>query len=409
MAANVLTDRSLKSELILAQAEAKQKNTRIKIRDGNNLMLIVRENGEASWVFEYRRGKQRPLHTIGPWPTVTLSKARELADKARVLIADGKDPNTVKTAAKEAVVKAERHGVHTVKFLFDEWLGKMDITPVYRGNIEAAFVKDVLPVIGYKHPSEVTGKDVNEILRTIEARGALVVLTRVKMWMSQMFDYAVDHEGYDIDTNPCPSGRKNKSFQTRKGGHFPAIINPDQAAEMLKKIVARQNTITKACLIFTAHTFQRPTETRLATWKEFDLENAKWTIPAERMKKRREHWVPLSPFIVDFLKKHQGVVGDDPESFLFPGRDEGHAISEATPNKMLNDLGYLKVHCPHGFRAMARTIMAERIKVDERFIEKQLSHEPKDLMDGAYNRSEFWDDRVVMMDTWSKWVKNASQ
>lgn len=409
MAAEILSDRSLKSELILAQARAKEKNTRMKVRDGNNLMLVVRQNGGASWVLEYRLANhKRKPHTIGPWPTVTLSKARELANAARLLTAEGKDPNVEKKAAKEVVAKAVRHGIHTVKVLFDEWLGKMEISEVYQGNIRAAFIKDVLPAIGYKHPSEVTGKEINLILRELEARDATVMLKNVRMWIRQMFEYAVGHDGYDIDTNPTPGGR-NKSFKTRKGGHYPAITNPDQCYAMMQKIVSRQNTITRSCLIFHAHVFQRPTEVRDATWREFDLENAIWTIPAGRMKKAREHWVPLSPYIVDFLKKHQGVVGDDPDGFLFPGRGMDKAISENTPNKALNDLGYKGIHCPHGFRAMARTIMAERLKIDERFLEKQLSHELEGKEEAAYNRAEYWDDRVELMHRWSEWLNRAKQ
>jgi integrase len=243
-------------------------------------------------------------------------------------------------------------------------------------------------------------------LRVFDDRGATQMRDNVRMWIRHMFEYAVDHEEHAIQTNPAPSGR-NKSFQVRKGGHFPAITDPDQFIKMMNVIFNHKSTITRTLLIFSAHVFQRPTEVRFSTWKEFDLEKRMWVIPAARMKKRREHWVPLSDVVANLLKVHQGVVGDDPEGYLFPGREVGKPVSEGTATKMLNDNGFKGLHCPHGFRASARTILDERIKIDTRFLEKQLSHEEGDSLKNAYNRAEHWEGRVQMMEIWSNWINHG--
>ena len=124
------------------------------------------------------------------------------------------------------------------------------------------------------------------------------------------------------------------------------------------------------------------------------------------MKKEREHWVPLSPIVVDLLKKHQGVVGH--EGVLFPGRNHEKSITLETAEKAIHSIGFKGRHCPHGFRAMARTIGEEHLKIDEKFLEKQLSHEEEDKVKKAYNRAEFWQDRVELMQRWSQFLLDAT-
>lgn len=399
MAREILSARGLEAALKTATAEANEKNTRVKVRDGDNLMLVVRPGGGASWVLQFRlNGQRRPL-TLGAWPTVGLKLAREMAARARAQVAAGIDP-AQQRAAEEAARKAKASTrAFTVRHLVDDWMAKQRMSEVYRGNIEAAFKKDVLPVIGALPPAAVTRQDVLKILRALEARDALEMLRRVRMWLKQLYEFAIDAEL--VPASPVPTGHL-KSFMEHKQGHFPALTEPEAVGPLMRAIAAYEKPVVRAALLLSAHLWQRPSEIRLATWDEFDLEAARWVIPAERMKLRREHWVPLSLPVVRLLRAHAGVVGD--EGMLFPGQRIDKPISEATLSKALKTMGYKDRHTPHGFRAMARTILEEHLGVEPKLMEKQLAHEEADKVKRAYNRSEYWPERVKMMAAWSAWL-----
>lgn len=230
------------------------------------------------------------------------------------------------------------------------------------------------------------------------------MVRRVRMWMRQMFDWGIEHEEYPLlRASPIPMGTL-KTFVKGKARHFPAVTNASDVAPLMRKLRGvLDNWVIRNALLLSAHLFQRPSEIREATWAEFDLDAARWVIPAERMKGRLEHWVPLSSQVVALLRHHQGIVGD--VGWLFPGRRMDRSISEGTLTSRLNTMGYLGKHSPHGFRAMARTIMDEHLKIDPRYIEKQLAHENDTSgLRGAYNRAGYWDERVTMMQGWSNWL-----
>jgi integrase len=405
MARELLSARELESKIKSATEEAARRNTRILIGDGNNLMLVVRPNGGASWVLKYRLNGRRNMHSLGAWPDLNLKRAREAADKARDKVLAGVDP--VEHKREERQVKQEERAAPsgTVLQLFNDWLRKKRTSSIYHRNITAALEKDVLPAIGAKQVDEVTRSDIVEILRKLEDRNALVMLRRVRMYLKQMWEFALDEEPPRATSMPVPTGHL-KSFLTPEPGHFPAITERAAAKKLMQAIHGYDRTIVRAALLLAAHTFQRPTEVRSARWEEFDLQAGKWTLQAERMKKRRDHLVPLSKSVVALLKAHQGVVGT--HGWLFPGMRRDQPISEGTLNAALDTLGYKGKHCAHGFRAMARTLIAEELKIDERFIEKQLAHEIDKQLRGAYNRAQHWDDRVKMMQAWSSWLDAQS-
>ena len=399
MARELLSARRLESELRDATAQAAARNTRIKIRDGDNLMLIVRANGGASWVLQYRfEGQRKPL-MLGAWPTVSLKIARELAEGARAQLVRGVDPMAQRQAEVARKKAARADTAHTVLDLFEAWMAKKNCSEVYRGNIRAAFVKDVLPEIGSMPAPDVTRQHVLNILRKLEHRGALVLLRRVRMWLQQLYEFALDAD--HVAASPVPTGHL-KSFMQPDENHFPAITNVGDVAKLMRAIRSYDHTVVGTALLLSAHLFQRPGEVRMSAVTEFDLEKARWQIPAQRMKKRREHWVPLSRQVVKLLRGHLGVVGSD--GYVFPGRNYDKPISEAAMNKALETMGFKGRHTPHGFRAMARTIIEEHLGVDERFIEKQLAHEEENKTRRAYNRAEYWAERVKLMQAWSDWL-----
>lgn len=402
MPRHTLTALALKSRIADASKTASEKRSPQRIGDGDGLMLVVQPNGSASWVLRYSRITKRTDHTLGRWPTVTLAAAREKAEAARRIIAAGGDPAEQRAESKKA--RAAEESPDTLRKMFDDWMAvaKAGASEVYRGNIEAALKKDVFPSLGAKAPHLVKRAEIVEIMRAIEERGALEMVRRVRMWLRELFEYGIDDEDRPmLMASPVPMGTL-RSFKTRKTRSFPAVTDSEAVPALMLKLRSTENWTVRAALLFSAYVFQRPTEIREATWQEFDLEAARWTIPAERMKGRLEHWVPLATQVVELLRQHQGVVGD--EGWLFPGRRYGKPLSEGTLSGRLNSCGYEGKHSPHGFRAMARTVMDERLKIDTRFIEKQLSHEIDDRLRGAYNRAEYWDDRVIMMQAWADWL-----
>jgi integrase len=279
-------------------------------------------------------------------------------------------------------------------------MARQRVSEVYLGNIEAAFLKDVLPAIGAMRPDEVTRRDVLDILRKLEGRGSLEMLRRVRMWLRQLYEFGLDAER--VQASPVPTGHL-KSFMEPQRGHFPALTDPASVGPLLRAIRACNKPIVRFGLLLSAHLWQRPSEIRLAQVEEFDLDGAVWVIPAERMKLRREHWVPLSPQVVAMLRKHIGVVG--PRGWLLPGQRHDKPLSDGTLGKALDGMGYAGRMTPHGFRAMARTILEERLEVDARYLEKQLAHEEADKVKRSYNRSEHWAGRVTMMAAWSAWLE----
>ena len=263
-------------------------------------------------------------------------------------------------------------------------------------------IKDVLPRYGACAPQSITRADVLEILRAIEARDSLVMVRRVKLWLKHMFEFAIDDETRpEVGASPVPAGHL-RSFLAPEQGHFPAITDLPEIPGLMKALRGYGPVIVRTELIFSAYVFQRPTEVRKAKWEEFDLDAGRWVIPAERMKRDREHWVPLAKQVVEMLRAHAGVVGS--KGWLFPGRRYLQPLSEGSLEAAVHSIGYKGRHTPHGFRAMAHTTLAEHLKIDERFIEKQLSHEEENKVKRAYNRAEYWEERVTMMQRWADFL-----
>lgn len=413
MARELLSARGLDSKLKEAQSRAAELNTRVRVSDGDNLNLVVRANGGASWVLDYRMGGSRKPLTLGTWPAVSLKTARELADVARGKVLRGVDPGAeaAPVAAATALPKApvehssantKNSPAGTVFRLMEAWIKIHSGSAVYKGNIRAAFTKDVLPVIGAMEPHLVHRADILKIMRSMEKRGALVLLRRLRMWMQHLYEFAIDSEEWPlVDASPVPAGQL-RSFMAADAGHFAAVTNAAEVPALMRVIRAYPRTVIRTLLHLSAHVFQRPTEIREMVWEEVDLAEATWVIPAGRMKKTREHWVPLSTQMVELLRAHQGVVGTT--GLVFPGRRYGQPFTGEAIEAAVHKLGFKGRHTPHGFRAMAHTVLAETLGEDERFIEKQLSHEDDNKVRKAYNRAEFWDQRVAMMQRWSDWL-----
>lgn len=228
MAKELLTAKSLEQKLKEAAARAAAAGTRVRVSDGNNLQLVVRDTGGASWqLLAWVNGKRKPV-TLGRYPDVTLKRARELADAARDRVATGADPVQEKRLQRLARARDEAGKELTIRTLSQAWLDKHPGSAVYIGNIQAALKKDVLPEIGSMHPGTVERKHIIALLRKMERRDALVMLRRLRMWLKQMYEFALDAEL--VTSSPVPAGHM-KSFMAPQEGHFAAISTTSQTSK----------------------------------------------------------------------------------------------------------------------------------------------------------------------------------
>jgi integrase len=371
-----------------------------KHTDGGGMYLLVMASGKY-WRMNYRvDGKQKTL-ALGVYPDVSLAKARQRRDRARQLLADGTDPGAAKHEAKQAQAAVL---ANTFEVVARDWLEKTaaDRKPDTQAKTLSWLVKDVFPYIGTKAISTIGPRDVLAALRYMEARGALDSVQRVKQICGRVFCYAVATGSAERDVTQDLKGALTKASP----GHFAAITDPKLAGALMRAIFAYSgHPQVIAALKLSALVFTRPSELRGAEWAEIDLDTAQWVIPASKMKMKVDHVVPLSTQAVVILQDMKKVTGH--RQYVFPsiGRSVDRPMSESTCNAALHAMGIDKeTHVPHGFRAMARTIMDEVMNERVDLIEHQLSHQVKDANGRAYNRTAHLDARRGMMQRWADYL-----
>lgn len=383
---------------------AKPTEKQFKLFDGDGLFLLVMPpgkktpNGSKCWRFKYRFGGKEKLLALGTYPEVTLSDARDKRTEARRLIAADIDPGEARKARKLA--NAEK-AANTFEVVAREWYGKNEPvwSPTHAVMVISRLEKDVFPVIGNRPISEIKAPEVLRMLQNIEARGVIETAYRIKIVCGQVFRYATVTGRADGDPTTALKGALSK----RRVKHHASITDPKEVARLLKAIDAYQGGfVVKSALRLAPLVFVRPGELRKAEWADIDLGNAEWNIPAEKMKMKQPHLVPLSKQAVEILRELQPVTGSG--KYLFPGR-ASKPMSENGINAALRYLGYDKdTMTGHGFRAMARTILDEVLQVRIDFIEHQLAHAVKDPNGRAYNRTSHLAERRKMMQTWADYL-----
>lgn len=372
-----------------------------KLSDGGGLYLHVLEGGKF-WRLKYRHGSKEKLLSFGRHPHVTLATARRARDDAKRKLAEGVDPAEEKRAAKAA-------RSDTFEAVAREWLAhyatsvnkKTGRTPALETLrlAQRRFETWVFPVIGSRPVRELTAPELLEMLRRIEAKGRNETALRVLQRMRQAFDYAV-HEGR-LDADPAATlGRRLKGI-VRK--HRAAITDPQEFGRLLRDIDGyRGQPTTIAALRLLPLVFTRPGELRQAVWAEFDLDAAIWRIPAERMKMRREHLVPLSQQAVQILRDLHPLTGRRP--YVFESVRPGRPLSENAFVAALRTLGWgSESVCAHGFRTTASTLLHEMGWPPE-IIELQLAHAQQSQVAAAYNRSQRLEERRKMLQAWADYL-----
>jgi integrase len=388
-----------------------------RLNDGDGLYLLIRSEGGPKggwwWRFDYSFHGRRKTLSLGTYPDTGLQLARRKADEARKLVEADTDPSDIRKAdkAKHADQReAERRKdagippVNSFEAVAREWYetrrGKW--APSHSDKVIARLEADAFPWIGARPVGEIRPGELRKLFERVHERGALETAHRVLQHCGQVFRYAVFKELADRD----PTRDMRGHLTTANVKHMPAITEPAQVGELLRAIDAFNGTyIVKYALRLAPLLFVRPGELRTAEWRDFDLERAEWNIPAERMKSRAPHLVPLATQAVAILRDLHPLTGH--RRFVFPGaRSNGRPMSNAAVNAALRRLGYdtRTEITGHGFRAMARTILHEELAMDRDVIEHQLAHRVPDALGTAYNRTKFLKQRRAMMQTWADYL-----
>jgi integrase len=377
--------------------KAKPSARLIKLSDGGALQLHIHPNGSKYWKLAYRYdGKQKKL-AFGVYPEVCLAEARKRREAARALLREGKDPMVEKRVEKLARAIAAGN---TFGAIADELLAKM----TREGRAETTLKKTkwlfdfARPLIGNRPIAEISAAEVLAVLRKVEVRGRLETARRLRSTIGTVFRYAIATARADND----PTFALRGALTTPKVQPRAAVTDPKAVGALLRSVWGYEGqAVTKAALQLMAYLFPRPGELRLAEWPEFDFEGGVWSIPAQRMKMRRPHKVPLPSQALAILTQLREITGHG--RLVFPSIwSQARPISDNTLNAALRRLGYSKDDATaHGFRATASSLLNESGLWHADAIERQLAHEDGDAVRRAYARAEFWDERVRMMQWWA--------
>jgi len=382
-----------------AVKNAKTRTKSYNLSDGGGLYVLVKPNGTKAWRFNYRfAGKQKTL-AIGVYPDISLKKAREKHQEARQNLTNHIDPNIYKKAKR---ISDQDMQFNSFKVIALEWLQKRG-TKSDGGDkrLIRLLQKDLFPYIGSLPVSQVTSPDLLRALRRIEHRGAVNTAHRAPQIAGMVFRYAVATGRAERDPSFDLKGALAQPTKT----HFKSITEPAEVGPLIAAINNYQATpVVMAALRLTPLLFCRPGELRHLEWKEVNFDEARIELPASKMKTREPHIIPLATQAMEILKELQLITGRS--KFVFPSaRGNSRPLSENGVRTALRTLGYKNEQIsPHGFRAMARTILDEILNFPVDWIEHQLAHSVKDANGRAYNRTKHLEQRRGMMQTWADYL-----
>lgn len=389
------------SELKIKSAKPSEKD--YVLFDGGGLQMRVRSNGSKLWNFNYRHPvtKKRINMGLGTFPEVSLAQARKGSIAAREVLAQGLDPKEqrdVELQAKQAETE------HTFQNVATSWyeLKKDAVTPAYAEDIWRSLTLHVFPDLGTTPISAISAPQVINLLRPLETKGSLETVKRLSQRLNEIMTYGVN-SGL-IHANPL--GGIRSVFKKPKKKNMAALA-PDELKELMVAIANASIKRTTRCLIeWQLNTMTRPAEAATTRWADIDFEKRIWTIPAERMKKRRIHIVPLTDQALALLEAIKPYSGH--REYVFPAdRDPRTHCNSQTANMALKRMGFEGRLVSHGMRSMASTILNEH-GWDPELIEVALAHVDKDEVRSAYNRAEYIERRRPMMTWWSEHIQTAA-
>jgi integrase len=380
-----------------AQPQAKP----YKITDGEGMFLLVAISGSKYWRLKYLFAGKEKLLALGVYPEVSLADARERRLQARKILAAGNDPGEVKKEAKRLAALKNDNAFETVA---REWYEKQEHgwVPSYSKKMLARLESYVFPKLGQRPIADIKAPEVLAMLRVLEGNGTLETARIVKQMCGQVFMYAIATGR--AERNPVPDLRG--ALKTPVGKHH-AYLKASELPDYLERLEEYRSTpLIKLALKFLLFTFVRTIELRTARWSEIDFEKAEWRIPAERMKMREPHIVPLSRqaiAVLHELKKYSGHW-----EYVFPSQHK--PITFMNENALINALhrmGYKSKATSHGFRATASTILNENGFAPD-VIERQLAHAERNGVRRAYNHAEYLPERRKMMQWWADYLDGVA-
>ncbi|EHJ47085.1 integrase family protein [Solidesulfovibrio carbinoliphilus subsp. oakridgensis] len=389
----------------VAIRNAKAADKPVKMFDGAGLFLQVTPTGGKLWRFKYLFDGKEKLLALGKWPDVGLKMARQRRDEARALVAQGVDPSEKRKQDRADAEGQAVENANTFAVVARDWHAKQVKvwSEGHAAKILARMEQHLFPVFGNIPITTLRAPAILPTLRDIEDKGNHETAKRLRQYCEAVFTFAIStgiaerNVGADLRGALAPCRATNR----------PAIIDPKGVAQLLRAIDGYQGSpVTVAALRLAPLVFVRPGELRQAEWSEIDLDAAdgpRWSIPAEKMKMRRDHVVPLSKQAVDIITEIYSLTGQD--RYLFPcNRTKGRCMSNMALNAALRRMGYEQGEmCAHGFRAMASTLLNE-LGWNSDLIERQLAHAERNSIRAAYNRAEYLPERRRMMQAWADYL-----
>jgi integrase len=385
----------------LAIKNAKPREKRYSLSDGDGLLLIVKESGAKSWVLRYWVNGREKRSGLGKYPVVSLADARELKNAFKLELARGGNPQERKKAEREEAVRAEALKTITFAKVAKEWYAQResDWSLSSRKSARRMLDKYLIPALGKRPIREITAQELLSILLDIEKETPHTAY-QSKIAAGQVFQFAVARGDADFNIVYNLKG----ALKQRQPVHHAALTAPKDVAGLMSRIEAYKGShVVRAALWFSLYTFQRPGEIRGAAWEEMDFDAKLWRIPEGRMKNKRPHLVPLSRQVLELLERIIPQTGDSP--FVFPSpRSRKIPMPGGTILLALRAMGYTSEQmCAHGFRALASTNLNEQ-GWNRDVIELSLSHVEKNDIRAAYNHAERLAERREMMQTWADWL-----
>jgi len=379
-----------------------------KFFDGKGLYLYVTEEGKKFWRLAYRFGGKQKTLSIGPYELVSLKEARDKRDEAKRLLLEGIDPGEQKKADRLVGLEIQFAADNTFEAIAREWypIRQRQVSEKQAHRVLRYLETKVFPVLGAKLISEIKAPEVLQIIRPVEEEGKHTTADKILSACSQVFDYAMNTGR--IEHNPIL--RLRKALVGGQVQNLAAVTDPKDIAELLRKIDGVNSSFsTLSYLKILPYVFTRPSELRLAKWGEFNFEEKLWTIPAERMKMRKEHIVPLSRQVMELLQALRVFSGR--ESYLFPSPHiKTPVISDSGALRALRQTGFEPERmCLHGFRSMASTRLNEMGKFRPDVIEACLAHKEPDAIRLAYNRAQYMEERRFLMQSWADYLNMLRQ
>jgi len=375
--------------------KAKPREKDFTLHDGDGLFLLIKTSGKKLWRFRYQRpnSTSRTNLSLGAYPALTLAAARQIRDQHLSLLAQGIDPQQQQEMVSEQR-QIELYSIFSTVAASWFQLKSKSVTPDYAKDIWRSLDKDVFPAIGEIPVQEIKARTIIEALEPIKARGALETVRRLVQRINEIMIYAVNTGLLDAN----PTSGVGMAFERPKKKNMPTL-RPEELPNLMRSLVMSNLSVPTRCLIeLQLLTLVRPSEASGARWAEIDLDAKLWRIPAERMKAKREHIVPLSSQALEILDVMKPISAH--REYVFPSRnDPKKPMNSQTANAALKRIGYGGKLVAHGLRSIASTYLNES-EFNSDIIEAALAHVDKDEVRRAYNRTTYLAQRIELMDFW---------